>query len=93
MEQITKPLTAKIKPGHGVMMLSFYVDNEDNGDLVINLNKTKNEFEVTDKFQAFLDTCFGSYTINSSEWSVTFEDSRDFMHYQLAVADGEIWLK
>ena len=93
MEQITTPLTAKIKSGHGALMMTFEMSENEDGDTVIHLNDKKTEFEPNDKLLAFLNACIGAYTINSRAWAITFEDSRDFMQYQLAVEDGDIGVK
>lgn len=86
MEQITKPLTAKIKSGHYILVLDVTIDNDSNGNIIILDTNISNEIELSSSFRSFLDTCIGNYTFNVSESAVTitFEDSRDFVQYLLS---------
>ena len=86
MDQI-ESLIAKIKPGHVIIHMSFQLNIDDDFNLLSTEMITKELMIDSDEMKQFLDSCVGEYTFNNDEYTISFNDNRDYVRYLLTLED------
>jgi uncharacterized protein YneR len=54
-----------------------------NSSVIASIPKITCKYKITDELKWFLNSCFGRYYIDDIQWTITFEDNRDYVEYEL----------
>lgn len=95
MEQITQFVyTSNIKDQHlafGEEWASYYdLDNsyariyDGYNNIMVRKSNIIHKCKTNRKFEQTLRSCFGKYRIDDIAWTITFEDNRDYVNYELS---------